>query len=373
MKKITLWTIYLASAVSAFSAQTVTTGAVGYNRITCPTNADTIVGVPFQAQGSIACRLNAAPAVSGSKATLTLNLSTLTPGGLTGHYVRFVGGTRDGRWYDVLTAAPDTNTASTVTINLNGDNLAGVLNGNSLVIARYWTLDTLFPPAQATSSWAETPPGSGNFVPNGHAVVASGGTSGLLRSTEVRLPDSTGTGINRGSNNIYYITGGEWRKQGTAGNFGSAILFPDTFISISHPPSVARPTVFRSFGDVIHTSFTIPLATNPTTSRDSYIAIPRPIPLRLNQLNLLESGAFQQSPTASQSARTDELHVYATPSAFQRSIATSIYFVVGGNWRIAGNPNPQNTAIIPAGAAITIRKAATSGGVTSHWLNFPSY
>ncbi|TAG10657.1 MAG: TIGR02597 family protein [Verrucomicrobia bacterium] len=373
MKKITLWTIYLASAVSAISAQTVTTGAVGYNRITCPTNADTIVGVPFQAQGSIACRLNAAPAVSGSKATLTLNLSTLTPGGLTGHYVRFVGGTRDGRWYDVLTASPDTNTASTVTINLNGDNLAGVLNGNSLVIARYWTLATLFPPAQATSSWAETPPGSGNFVPNGHAVVASGGTTASQRRTQLGLPNLTGTGIDRPGVDTFYITGGEWRKQGIAGNFGTTILFPDSHMSISHPSSVTRPTIFRSFGDVVHTPFTIPLATNVTGKRDSYIAIPRPIPLRLNQLNLLESGAFVQSANISASGRQDELLVYATPSSFLNKTPTSSYFAFGGNWRIQGDTNPQNTAIIPAGAAITVRKAPTLGGVTTHWLNTPTY
>ncbi|MFN2427032.1 MAG: 30S ribosomal protein S17, partial [Candidatus Binatia bacterium] len=45
--------------------------------------------------------------------------------------------------------------------------------GDRVVIAEYWTLDTLFPPAQATTGWTENTENPGEYIQNGHAVVAS--------------------------------------------------------------------------------------------------------------------------------------------------------------------------------------------------------
>ncbi len=368
---MTLGAAALLLATQAMQAQTVFTDPIGINKITCLTNSDTIVGVPFRPQGSMNTLLTSNPVTAGSgstaTATLTLSLNNLATNSLGMYYVKFDGGTRDGRWYEITA-----NGADTLTLKLNGDNLDGVVSGNKVVIAKFWTLDTLFPPAQATTSWTLNTQ-TGIQVPNGHAIVNSATASGTQRQTQLFLPNTSGTGVSRLPEISFYITGGSWRIPSVSGSKGNQILYPDTYIIIRHSARVTHPTVFRSFGEVEMKNFSIPLATNISGSRDTYVAIPRAIDVRLDQLNLVESGAFVASATVSGTQRRDQLYIYDNSTSQISKLPGQSYFFTNGNWRTGGNSNPQNHVIIPAGSGLVIRKYQTTNGVTSFWQNTPSY
>jgi uncharacterized protein (TIGR02597 family) len=352
---------------STLHAESVSSEPIGINKINCPVNSDTIVGVPFRPIGSINTQLSSSPTIAGGgeSATLSLSVNNLTPSSITSHYVKFDGGSRDGRWYDITA-----NGANSITINLNGDNLTGVLAGNKLVIARYWTLSTLFPPAQATTAWTLN---SGVRTPNGHAIVNSASVSISQRRTQLFLPNISGNGINRSPEVSFFITGGNWRSPGITGTHNDRIIYPDTYMIIRHNGSVLHPTIFRSFGEIEMKNFVIPLATNTTTSRDTYLSIPRAVDVRLDQLNLVESGAFLSSSSVSVRDRKDQLFIFDNQTMLVNKSPSQAYFYTNGNWRTTGNTNSQNHVIIPAGTGVVIRKHRTSTGATSFWNNLPSY
>jgi hypothetical protein len=77
MKKIPLMVVLATAVLAIQSHGGETTNPMGFNTVTCLANSDTIVGVPLRAQGSIATKLAAAPAVNGAQATLTLAHNTL--------------------------------------------------------------------------------------------------------------------------------------------------------------------------------------------------------------------------------------------------------------------------------------------------------
>ena len=107
--------IFLAAATS-FVAQEVFTAPMGFNKVTCLANSDTIVGVPFRVQGSQTAALATGPSVDivdPDIATLTLTSINLTADTLTKHYVKFKDGTAYGRFYDITG-----NTTDTLTIKL---------------------------------------------------------------------------------------------------------------------------------------------------------------------------------------------------------------------------------------------------------------
>lgn len=354
----------LLNGVAVSSAESVVTEPIGFNKITCLTNSDTIVGVPFRSLGSINTALSSAPvtAQDGESATLSLSVSNLGVSSLSSHYVKFNDGTHDGRWYDITG-----NTGNSVTIDLNGDNLTGVLSGAAIVIAKFWTLESLFPPAGATTAWtldAET----GIQVPNGHAIVAS--SSALNRRTEFLFPNTTAEGINLSSNGRYYITGGVWKKFGDTSrpDFGDTILYPDICFTIRHPSTVLHPTAFKSLGEVEMNNFTIFLSTRTTGKQDNFIGVPRPIPVKLKDLGLNDNSVFATS--ASALIRKDELLVFDNEVANRNRSSSARYYRVTAGWRkFADGAEDHDNTIIPAGAGFIIRKVATVDGASAIWQN----
>lgn len=355
--------------VAFLNAETVFTEPLGFNKITCLANSDTIVGVPFRAQGSIGAILSADPVVAGDgeSATLTLSLANLETDALNTHYLKFDGGTRDGRWYHITA-----NTGNSVTIDLNGDNVDGVLAQTRVVIAEYWTLDTLFPPAQATTAWTYDSE-SDTHIQNGHAIVASGNILVTQRRTELLLPNTTETGVSRLPGAPFFITSSTWRRDGISGNVGSQSISPDSYLIIRHRLSVLHPTIFRSFGEVELKNISVPLSTNVSGRRDTYVAIPRPVDVRLDELNLIELGAFVASGGVLVPQRRDQLVVFDNSLNKINKLPTAAYFYSGGHWRIDGSSDPQNHVVIPAGSGFVVRKHQTITGSTAFWHNTPNY
>jgi len=368
----------LAFGVQSSVAQSVVSDPLGFNTVVCPPNSDTIVGVPFRPNGSQQGTLASAPAVSGDSATLTLAGSP----GFTGdefantHYVKFTSGAMDGHFFAITG-----NTSDTVTIDLNGDDISSVVADDSLLIAKFWTLDTLFPPAEATTTWTETPAGSGTWVQDGHAIVGSSGASLFVRKTEVLLPDKATQGVNLAAQDIFFIDNSatSWVSASGAPNAGATQIWPDTYIIIRHPPSVAHATSYKVSGEVEMGQISLPLATRTDGHQDVAIAIPRPVDLRLDKLNLYESGAFIASPGTSLFVRRDELLMFDNAEAMRNKSASAIYFYHydsasgTGNWVNSADGTNADADILPAGAGFIIRKYKTTDGATHFWDNTSSY
>jgi uncharacterized protein (TIGR02597 family) len=329
----------LVCAVHPAAAQSVVSDPLGFNTIVCPANSDTIVGVPFRPNGSQQGTLSAVP-------TGTDHVSaTLTLGGSPGftadefkdtHYVKFTSGAMDGHYYAITG-----NTADTLTVDLNGENVPGAAVDDNVIIAQFWTLDSLFPPADATTDPATT----------GHAIVASLGTLAFRRRTSVLLPDMTTTGINLAPNAIFYIHDALWKKAGQGNtDFGATILYPDSYFIIRHPAAVTTGTNFKSSGEVESGNMTIPLSTQINEAQDNFIAIPRPVDVQLNELNLFESGAFVASLGTLAFQRRDQLLVFDNAQQALNKAPSAIYFHDGTNWLKAGDgTNPHDTDVINAG------------------------
>lgn len=337
------------------AAESVTTEAVGFNKVICLANSDTIVGVPLRVQGSISTRLGSAPVANGDTVNLTLVHDALPA--LTRHYLKFSSGARDGRWYDITA-----NTANAVTLDLNGDNLDGVVSNDSVLIARYWTLNTLFPPAQATTDPATT----------GHAILAS---SALNRKTELLLPDLTGEGINLAPKHTYYILNGTpktWKKlnDNSLPDFGDVILYPDTYFLVRHNRGVNQATTLRVIGEVETANLSIFLSTRTDGRQDNHIAIPRPTPVKLSGLGL-DTTAFRNSTTLK---TQDELLVFSNEAAARNKAPSATYYRLSTGWRKFGDGTTNHdNSTIPAGAGFLLRKAATADGASVPWQNTASY
>ena len=345
--------------------QTVTTAPVGFNKVTCLANSDTIVGVPLRVQGSITTKLAAAPVIDPENSdlvTLTLHNNELPAFAASSRYLKFNGGAADGRWYDITA-----NTTNTVTIDLNGDTLPAVASDNAVLIAEYWTLNTLFPPAQATT----------NPLTTGHAIVASTTAFPAGRRTEILLPNVTGVGINLSASGTFFIFNGGWRKQGQAvtSDFGLQQLMPDNYFSIRHPSAVTSSTTFKALGEVELSVFSIPLNTRVEGKQDNFIALLRPVNMTLNGLSLGGTSAFVSSTTAFPAGRRDELLVFDNAVAARNKSASATYFYFNGAWRKQGQAVTANFGgdTIPAGVGFLIRKYQTAGGETVFWTNQPNY
>ena len=363
--------LLLISSVS--SAEIIMTSPIGVNKITCLANSDTIVGIPFRKEGSRSTVTSGDPiAVSGQAdlREIPLSASTLGAGSLNQHYLHFTSGTRDGRWYDITA-----NTTTSVTIDLNGDDLTGVVIGDSVTITEYWTLDTLFPPAQATTGWTEDPQNAGVWLPNGNAIVASAGTRAFQRRTELLFPNIEGSGINRSSLVSYYVYNNQWQEvNGDGSDTGNVVIYPDMILTIRQPSTISHPTWYRSSGEVLTTSFSTPLHTQTDVRRDTFVGLPRPIDLTLGELNLWESGAFAQSLGTRAFERRDELLIFDNSNAAINKSSSTTYFHNGTNWLAVGdNTTNRDTDIIPAGAGFIIRKYQTTGGETAFWNNIAPY
>jgi uncharacterized protein (TIGR02597 family) len=300
---------------------------------------------------------------------IPLSASTLGAGSLNQHYLHFTSGTRDGRWYDITA-----NTTTSVTIDLNGDDLTGVVIGDSVTITEYWTLDTLFPPAQATTGWTEDPQNAGTFIQNGHAIVASTGALPFQRRTLLLFPDISGEGTNRASILSYYITANQWYAIGNAeDDQGSNILYPDMMVSIRHPVSVTHPTVLRTSGEVLTDNFSIPLASLTTGQHDNFVALPRPVDVSLSDLNLWESGAFVQSLGVLPFQRRDLILVYNNTQIATNKAPTATYYHNGSNWLMIGSSDNKDGELIPAGSGFIVRRYQSATGVTTVWNNAATY
>lgn len=358
MNSRSILALALASASAALAVETT---PVGYTTIECKANSDTIVGVPLRQSAAFAGSLSASPDTTTIPGSAILSLAgspTLTVNQYANtHYAKFKSGTASGKWFTVTA-----NTATSLTVNLNGDTLTAS-SADQLEVIKFWTLAELFNPADSTADPLTTK----------NAIVLT--TSTLSRRTEVLLPNLTAVGTNIAPSVNYFIFNGAWRKVGQpiSSSFNSDQLWPDTYFIIRHPSTFTSSTYFTNTGEVETGSMEIGLTTQNSVKQDNFIGIPRPVDVRLADLNLGGTSAFRT--TISTLSRLDELLVFNNATQARNKAPSSNYFYFQNAWRKVGAPITDNfnNDVIPAGTGFIIRKHQVTGGPTQAWNQTSSY
>ncbi len=292
---------------------------------------------------------NVASVTDDNDAVLSRAYTGTTGTGLTATYDH---SPKEGSYYTVTA-----NGTNTLTVNLNGDSLSAVAAGTSVTLIPYWTLGTAFPASDAGTSY-----------------TASTGTGGFNRQTQILLPNLTSAGINLASSGTYYNYNGAWRVAGSDGtaSYDDTILPPSTYFTVRN---ASATTTFTPAGGVYMNRIVAPLDTQASTAQDNAVALPRPVAVSLNDLGLIDSGAFSPSTGTGGFARTDTLLVYDNTVLGINKASSATYYYYNGGWRLAGTDGTADYGAtqIPYGVGFTIRKYATTNAVTSFWQNTRNY
>lgn len=356
MKTLSFSLLAAALATGAAFAATAYTTPVGYNTVACPSNSDTVCSVPLS--NSITFAGTTGVPVDNANGTHTMVLSgnpNLDQSVKVTYYVKFNNGTHDGEVYQIT----DKTLGATIVVDDLDNNLTNVAAGTLVEVVKFWTLETLFPDGNTT-------------------IVPSTGTFPNQRKTTILIPTTLVGGINVAPQQTFFYNNATTNWRSTASGFpvsDDLILWPDTYFLIRHDPT-SGPTNFVPAGLVDENNFTVALFTSASTETDNFVAIPRPIEVRLDDLGLGDangaSPAFVASTGNFPNQRGDTLLVFNNATALQNKAPSSTYFFrnTDNTWRstASGFPLADATLLNPSEGFI-IRKKATVGGVTSFWVN----
>lgn len=327
---------------------------VGFLRFDCPADSDTIVSVPFHPTPRWAGRLSGAPTNPGG-GVMRLSLGnapnfTGTELTHTPHFVYLRGtpGT-EGRHFRIAAHA-----ANSVDVTAAAAELAGLGTDSQLSILPGWTLDALFPPATQTTFHAST----GNLA--------------STRGSELLLFDLNTVGSNLAPSRTFFVTGTQWIEAGPFTEAGDEVIAPGQAFIVRHPSGVAA-TAFVAAQQVYGEAVAVSLPVSTTTARDTMLALPRPVPATLEDLDL-SPAVFTESPSTAANDRRDQLLVFDNASVGRNKEPAAVYFRTGGQWvRDAAGFPPSGSVSIEPSAGLLLRKAAGSSEIVLHWINEPAY
>lgn len=255
-------------------AQSFVSETAGYNVTTCVAGSDTIVSAPFRRQVVFRGTLASDPVGADSSATLTLEDSPAFSGKdfvTEAHYLGFTGTSAGAGWqFRVISQG-----ALTLGIDLTSGDLAGVAAGDSFEVIPYWTLDSLFPAGSET-------------------VHESPGLLVSERGTEILFFDRDSASIHLAPNRKFFRTAGGWKEavRGFPDAGGEVVPAGASFV-IRHPAGVADTRfVSRQWVDPGAKAYS--LKTSVEGPRDNHLGSVRPIPVKLQDLDL-EPPAFVES------------------------------------------------------------------------------
>ena len=247
------------------------------------------------------------------------------------------------------------NTASTITVTLDGLTATSA-DVTAIEVRPCWTLASLFPAADANVS----------FTPS------ASGTSGTRRTT-ILFPNTVATGINRSASATYFFnnTSGiqDWvSTAATTTKAGDKPILPGEYVIHRNTGGTPQNLSLTQCGGVLSKPLTYYIATSATSLNDTYVALPRPTDYTLAELGLTDT-AFTQSTGKTANTRKDTLLVISVSGSGINRSASATYFKYNNDWySTAGTANNVNTAVIPAGSAVVIRKV-TSDGSDKVWKN----
>lgn len=334
----------LTALATAAPVQILTPGLCGFTRLALPGNSDSIVAVPFTR-----------PAAGGGLVQGAAG-SVITAQGTTGwaaHQFEYVAGTQADTFYVLVLSGTlegasyriTGNTATTVTVDAQGDNLSALAAGTRFAVIPYWTLGTLFP--------------------QGRGVNAS--VAGQAHASEVFFPDVNAAVINPAPARTFFFQDGRWMEGEAIAD--DVVIPPSIHLTVRH--NVAAATELLCAGEVITTKLRVPIVAKAAAKHDNFLGLQRPNNVTLAASELITSGAFQASPSVG--VHTDELLVFNNATVQKNKSAAAIYFYWNNAWRKtgAGAATFDATQIFTPGTGFIIRKNA--GASSPIWTNAPGY
>jgi uncharacterized protein (TIGR02597 family) len=327
---------------------------VGYLRFDCPADSDTSVSVPFHQSPRWAGRLLSAPAdQGGGVARLSLKGSpSFAAGELTdtAHFLlcRDPAGP-EGRHFRIVAHG-----AGHVDVDAAVGDLAGLGEDGLVSVIPAWTLGLLFPPGAQTTFH----PSSGRLAPQ--------------RGSELLLFDETRAGTDLAPERRFFVTSAGWFEVGSFEPADGVVIEPGRAFLVRNPPGVA-PTSFLAHDQVYVGVVSLPLRVSASKAVDTVLAPPRPVVVKLEDLDFAAEG-FKESPSTASGDRRDQLLVYDNATAERNKRPDAVYFRSGGSWLREADGFPVSNAVeIEPSAALVVRKAPGSSDGFVRWVNAPTY
>ena len=263
------------------------TPIVGYNKRTILNGSDTIISIPLHQYPGLFATVSSTSSESNGRVTVEFEITDpLTENELSGsHYVRIVSGPAEGRHFPIVSIG-----ASTISIESNEENQLS--SGTKIQISPHWTLSNFFVDHRS------------------EAVHNSGGKLPIQRKTEILFFDTTRDGIELAPDKIFFRTSEGWH-QATSGYpaAGDVTIPPGSAFVIRHPSGEADTTLILN--SYVNTGIaTASLKTSSSGQQDVPLGLPRPVPVKLDELNLSGATAFISSATTAAVDRADELMVF---------------------------------------------------------------
>jgi uncharacterized protein (TIGR02597 family) len=339
----------------ALGQTTAYTTPVGYVTLDIPANSDSHVGQPLIREVAFA---GSAASVAGGVITLSSSALTVdqfvysSPTQPKSYYLQAVGGSLDGRYFDVIS-----NTATSITVDNGATDLSAVVN---FKVIPYWTLGTMFPDGAGVGTTADV------FEPNGL----------------VQFKDPAATGPNRPAPKSYFhYTGPDEAGTGWYDNDNVAAglqnnLTVDPFLTARIRNFGALKQVVIS-GTVPSSAVASPVVTAAVTN-DNYLSVQFPTDVTLAGSGL----AAVLTPSTDIFEPIDLVQVYNETAQGQNKAVVATYFYYTGteeagtgwydNDNVAAGLQNNTVGILKAGRAYTVRKAAGTP-VTRQAVSTPSY
>lgn len=336
---------------------TVSTPTVGFVTINMPAGSDTVIAPQLLRPSELNSSVSAVN-VNGSQATLSLTGTTLTQNQFTYnastqtnvYYVLVVSGGLSGTYFTVVS-----NDTSSITINLDGLNPIGS-DITAIEVRPTWTLASLFP-----------------VESSGVSFTPSSSSSPGARRTQILVPNNTSSGVNRSASATYFFnnTAGvqDWvSTAATSTKAGDTAILPGSYVIHRNTGGTPVALSLTVAGGVLASQISNYIATSASSPTDTYLALPRPTDYTLSDLGL-DNTSFTQSTSTSPGGRRDTLLVVNVNGSGANRAAAATYFRFNNNWySTAASTVITNSAVIPAGSAIIIRKV-TSDGNDRVWKN----
>ena len=354
-----LWLgVLLALPLGSLWGQESYSEVVGYVKTTLTANSDSIIAPQLLRASELTATVTSVSSAGAGQASL--NLSGVS---LAANQFQFNASTQPNTYFVLVTSGNlsgtyfliSSNTASSIVVNLDGLTVTGP-DVTAIEVRPCWTLATLFPASDANVS----------FVPSASA-------GGNTRRTTLILPNTAGSGINRAASATYFFnnTAGiqDWvSTTNSSTKVGHTAILPGTFLIHRNTGGTPATLTLTHSGSILVHPLTHYIGTLSNGPTDNYLALPRATDYTLSQLGLTDA-SFTQSTSTGGNGRRDTLLVINAGGSGVNRAASATYFRFQTNWYSTAAPTViTNNAVIPAGAALIVRKV-TGDGNDRIWVN----
>jgi uncharacterized protein (TIGR02597 family) len=201
---------------------------------------------------------------------------------------------------------------------------------------------------------------------------ASDGPLASQRRSELLFFDATTSGTSLAPTRRFFVTAANWFEVGGYQTAGNTFLEPGQAFIIRHPAGVAATSFVPNqqvYGGLVTTAVRVSDA-NP---RDTMIALPRPVPMQLDELDFAP-GQFVESAGTDPGVRQDQLLVFDNADPMRNKQPDAVFFRVGGQWVRDANGFPAAGQVpIEPSAGLLVRKATGATNQPVLWVNSPIY